>query len=184
MTSVKVSVLSWAWQTVPVCSSSGPPGTGPGRAAAASAITPVWKGSSASLSPPTPVSSLEALCHVGQGDCKGLHGREGVLEVQNVRAAVDPPKLHHLGGREAKTLQENQVGRGNRVCAAPAGRWRHGLWESFPTKVTLIASRSNYEFVRNKGTEEHVKQRSGETMSSTQRGKLHRSSEVVSWPRK
>lgn len=45
---------------------------------------------------PTPVSSLEALCHVGQGDGKGLHGGEGVLEVQNVRAAVDPPKLHHL----------------------------------------------------------------------------------------
>lgn len=45
----------------------------------------------------TPGPSLEALSHVGQGDRKGLHGGEGVLEVQDVGAAVDPPELHHLG---------------------------------------------------------------------------------------
>lgn len=54
---------------------------------------------------PKPVSSLEALRHVGQGHGEGLHSREGVLEVQNVRIAIDPAELHHLeGGIEAKTL--------------------------------------------------------------------------------
>ena len=46
---------------------------------------------------PIPGPSLEALSHVGQGDREGLHGREGVLEIQDVGAAVDPPELHHLG---------------------------------------------------------------------------------------
>lgn len=41
--------------------SSGRPGTGPRRAAPAPAF-------------PTPFSSLQALSHVGQGDCEGLHG--------------------------------------------------------------------------------------------------------------
>lgn len=53
---------------------------------------------------PIPGPSLEALSHVGQGDREGLHGREGVLEIQDVGAAVDPPELHHLGwgGRHVK----------------------------------------------------------------------------------
>lgn len=46
---------------------------------------------------PIPGPSLEALSHVGQGDREGLHGGEGVLEIQDVGAAVDPPELHHLG---------------------------------------------------------------------------------------
>ena len=54
------------------------------------------RGSASGLSP-HPVSSFEALRHVGQGHREGLHSREGVLEVQDVRVAVDPSKLHHLG---------------------------------------------------------------------------------------
>lgn len=52
-------------------------------------------GQASLLSIPGP--SLEALSHVGQGDREGLHGGEGVLEIQDVGAAVDPPELHHLG---------------------------------------------------------------------------------------
>lgn len=40
--------------------------------------------------------SLEALRDVGQRHSEGLQRREGVLEVQGVRVAVDAAELHHL----------------------------------------------------------------------------------------
>lgn len=97
MTTVKVSALSWAWQAPPV------------RLALQSPRHPGPRGllwhlrSDCSVKLlclfllPRPVSSLETLSHVGQGHGEGLHGREGVLEVQDVRVAVDPSELHHLG---------------------------------------------------------------------------------------
>ena len=40
--------------------------------------------------------SFEALGDVGQSHSKGLHSREGILEIQDVGIAIDSAKLHHL----------------------------------------------------------------------------------------
>lgn len=53
--------------------SSGPQVSRPHAGGSASAIGPLCKGSACPC-PPTPVSSFEALSHIGQGDREGLHG--------------------------------------------------------------------------------------------------------------
>lgn len=99
MAMIKVSALPWAWQAPPVrlvLQAPRPPGP-------RGLLWHLRSDRSAKLLclflPPRPVSSFETLSHVGQGHSKGLHGREGVLEVQDVRIAVNPSELHHLGRR-------------------------------------------------------------------------------------
>lgn len=99
MTMIKVSALSWAWQTPPVrLVLQSPRHRGP-----CGLLWHLRSDRSVKLLClfllPGPVSSFETLSHVGQGHGEGLHGREGVLEVQDVRIAVNPAELHHLGKR-------------------------------------------------------------------------------------
>lgn len=77
----QVSTLSWACWAFPVSLlTSGPPRYPAPWGLLWHLRRPLPKTLCISLLP-TPVSSFEALSHVGQGNCKGLHGWERVLEV-------------------------------------------------------------------------------------------------------
>lgn len=54
------------------------------------------------------VNLFQPLRNVGQGDCKRLKSREGVLEVERVGVAVDSTELHHLDDMDNQLAISNK----------------------------------------------------------------------------